>query len=81
LRSVQRLHNENEREKSIAAAAGQKKKEGKEVLSLESTPALVVTREDIVEIRYQATTNKYDFATSWNIYCSKKEDNKINGIL
>jgi hypothetical protein len=48
---------------AIATAAA-KKKEGKEVISLESTPALVIRREDIVEIRYQATTNKYDIATS-----------------
>jgi hypothetical protein len=69
--SVQRLHNENEREKCHQSHRIDrwlllllKKREGKEVLSLESRSALVVRREDIVEIRYQATTNKYGIATS-----------------
>jgi hypothetical protein len=50
-------------------------------ISLDSALALVVRREDIVEIRYQATTNEYDIATSRNIYYREKENNTINGII
>jgi hypothetical protein len=42
---------------------------------------LVIRREDIVGIRYQATTNEYDIATSWNVYYSEKENNTINDII
>jgi hypothetical protein len=50
-------------------------------LSLEPALALVVRREDIVGIRYQATTNECDIAASWNIYYSEKENNTINDII